>query len=126
MAIPLPLTAVALMAGFFVTTVLASRVGRFLPWALLYHALVFAAFWGLYMAIGFSKNFNLPSNMQKEGAYKGDGPLDVAYYTLVLHTTTGFGDVYPITWYSRVLVIIHLLLVFIATANLLPIGGGVS
>jgi hypothetical protein len=38
-----------------------------------------------------------------------------------MHTSTGFGDVFPITWVARVLVMTHLALVFMSVANLLPI-----
>lgn len=112
------------MAGFAGTTLGVSFLGRFIPYALMYHAVVFGFFWVLYMAIGFGKHFNLPkvNSDSKYKDYKGDGPLDVLYYTAILHSTTGFGDVYPLTWQARVLVIMHVTLVFLATANMLPIA----
>ena len=110
------------MFGAGGTVLGVSWVARIIPWALLYHALIFFAFWVLYMSIGFRKNFNIPQVADpKDKKYKGDGPLDVLYYTTVVHTTTGFGDVYPITWQARVLVIIHIMLVFMHIGNLLPV-----
>lgn len=105
-----------------VTVVVISMISKFTPWALLYHALVFGAFFGLYQALpgGFKNNFNMPT-VKGDAKYKGDGPLDVAYYTMVVHTSTGFGDVFPLTWLARSLVILHMFLVFLHVASLLPL-----
>lgn len=113
----------AISAVMFGATALAvSFLGRFMPFAMLYHAIIYAVFWVVYQTLpgGFAKNFNLPSNVVREKNYTGDGPLDVAYFTMVMHTTVGFGDVYPITWYARSVTMLHLFLVFMATASLLP------
>lgn len=82
---------------------------------LMYHALVFGAFFGLYMVLpgGFQKNFNTPENKKMTVA-------DVLYVTSVLHTTVGLGDVYPLTFVGRCAVSAHVGLVFLATAGLLP------
>jgi hypothetical protein len=115
-----PLVGSAVMA---VMAFVVAYVGRFMPYALLYHVIIFAFFWGIYQALpgGFKKNFNTPT-IVSDKSWKGDGPSDVAYYTMVMHTSTGFGDVFPITWIARVLVMIHLALVFMSVANLLPVA----
>ena len=101
-----------------------ARLSRFVPSALLYHVVVFAAFWGVYQLLpgGFADNFNIPSNLRTQDKYRGAGPMDVAYYALVIHATVGFGDVYAITWQARAATMVHILLSFIGTANLLPIS----
>ena len=48
--------------------------------------------------------------------------MDVAYYALVIHATVGFGDVYAITWHARAATMVHILLSFLGTANLLPVA----
>lgn len=75
---------------------------------LVYHALVYGAFFGLYMVMpgGFDKHFNVPTKKSMTIA-------DVLYYTMVVHSTAGFGDIYPLTFYSRVVVTAHLGLVFL-------------
>ena len=100
-----------------------ANVARFMPYALLYHVIIFGFFWAMYQVLpgGFKKNFNTPTLSSADNKWKGDGPSDVAYYTMVMHTSTGFGDVFPITWIARVLVMTHLALVFMSVANLLPI-----
>lgn len=117
---------VAPLLGSVVMAVMAfvvANVARFMPYALLYHVIIFGFFWGMYQVLpgGFKKNFNTPTINSDDKTWKGDGPSDVAYYTMVMHTSTGFGDVFPITWIARVLVLTHLALVFMSVANLLPI-----
>jgi len=86
---------------------------------LIYHALVYGAFFGLYMVMpgGFEKHFNIPEKKKMNVA-------DVAYYTMVVHSTAGFGDIYPTSFWARTVVSTHLGLVFLATASLIPLGSG--
>lgn len=97
---------------------LAARSAEVLGAKIIYHALVFGAFFGLYMVMpgGFEKNFNLPAKKKMTIA-------DVIYYTMVVHSTAGFGDIYPTSFYARAVVATHLGLVFLGTAALIPIGG---
>ena len=106
-------------AAFFGLTVYVSaRLAGALGRALLYHALVFGAAFGLYMVMpgGFENNFNLPEKKKMTIA-------DVVYYTMVVHSTAGFGDIYPTTFWARTVVSTHLGLVFLVTAGLIKLGG---
>lgn len=93
----------------------AARFANIVTVPLLYHAIVFGVFFGLYMVSpgGFAKNFNIPDKRPM-------GAGDIAYYTMVVHSTTGFGDMYPKTFWGRLVVCLHIGLVFLATAGLLP------
>ena len=106
-----PVLAVAAALG----VTLAAKLGGFTGSVGVYHAAVFGFFWGLYYFIpgGFENNFNTPGPV---------GTADVAYYTAVTHTTIGFGDIYPKTTPARLIVACHALLVFVALANIIPIG----
>ncbi len=92
--------------------------------ALAYHIAVFSVFWGVYQLLpgGFANNFSAPSNLQLKDRYRGTGPMDVAYYTLVIHATVGFGDVYAITWQARAATMAHIVMAFLGAAQLLPLG----
>ena len=98
---------------FFVAVYLAASFSGIVRVALLYQAILFGLFYGLYMAMpkGFAANFNTPDN-------KKLAPLDVLYYTTVTHTTVGYGDIYPKTTYARMIVSAHLGLVYLGA--LLP------
>lgn len=95
----------------------AARLAGVVSTSLMYHVLIFGAFWGLYVTMpgGFEANFNVP--VKKEMTF-----ADVLYYTMVCHSTAGFGDMYPTSFYARVIVSLHLGLVFLATAGLVPLG----
>lgn len=92
----------------------SAKVSNVFSIALLYHALVFGAFFGLYMVMpgGFEKNFNMPDAKKKMDV------SDVLYYSIVVHSTAGFGDLFPITSYARMVVSAHLGMVLLA--SLLP------
>lgn len=98
---------------------MAARAAGVVGRPLIYHALVFGAFFGLYMVMpgGFEQNFNIPEKKKMTIA-------DVIYYTSVVHSTAGFGDIYPTSFYARICVAAHLGLVFMGTANLIPLGSG--
>jgi hypothetical protein len=38
--------------------------------------------------------------------------FEAAYFSIISHTTLGYGDIYPVSIMSRLFVIIHVLLVF--------------
>ncbi|NBU16668.1 MAG: hypothetical protein EBS48_06595 [Actinobacteria bacterium] len=99
-----------------VTVFLAGRAAGVLGDKLLYQAIVFGAFFGLYMVMpgGFETNFNTPEKKKMTIA-------DVLYYTMVVHSTAGFGEIYPTTFYARICVATHLGLVFLGTAGLLSL-----
>lgn len=84
---------------------------------LLYHAVVYGIFFGLYMVMpgGFEKNFNVPEKKKMTLA-------DVSYYTMVVHSTAGFGDIYPTSFWARAVVTTHLGLVFLGVAGLIPLS----
>jgi hypothetical protein len=42
---------------------------------------------------------------------------DAGYFAVVCHTTAGFGDIYPVSSFGKIVVMIHLLLVFITIIN---------
>lgn len=110
----------ALGAGaIFLAVLAAGSLGGFVKMPLLYHSLVFGTFFGLYMMMpgGFSKNFNVPTKTKM-------GIADILYYTMVVHSTCGFGDMYPLTFYARSCVTTHLGLVFLGVANLIPMLNG--
>jgi hypothetical protein len=96
----------------------AAKAAGVLGRALLYHALVYGAFLGIYMVMpgGFGKHFNVPATDAK----KDMSIADVLYYTAVVHSTAGFGDIYPTSFYGRTCVALHLILVFLASAGLVP------
>lgn len=95
---------------------LAARAANIVSSKLMYHALVFGAFFGLYMVMpgGFNKNFNSPGKATMTVA-------DVIYYTFTVHTSTGFGEFTPMSFYSRCVVAAHMGLAFVATAGLIPL-----
>jgi len=96
----------------------AAKATGILGEKIMYQAVVFGAFFGLYMVMpgGFERNFNMPEKKKMNIA-------DVLYYTMVVHSTAGFGDIYPISFYARICVAAHLGLVFLGTAGLLTLGG---
>lgn len=95
----------------------AAQSAQIVSTKLMYQALVFGAFFGLYMVMpgGFEKNFNIPEKKKMTIA-------DVLYYTAVVHSTAGFGDIYPTSFYARICVAAHLGLVFMGTAGLVPMN----
>ena len=119
-----PLVYSAMMAAVGAASIglavyLAAKAAGVVGSPLIYHSLVFGAFFGLYMVMpgGFENNFNVPEKKKLTIA-------DVIYYTAVVHSTAGFGDIYPTSFYSRFCVAVHLGLVFVGTAGLIPLGGG--
>jgi hypothetical protein len=104
--------------GIGLAVFVAAAFSQLVRWGLIYHLVVFCMFMALYATTpgGFTKHFNVP-----KGA-KSMGFADLAYYTMVAHSTTGFGDIYPLTTYARTLVSAHLALVFLASASILPLS----
>jgi len=45
------------------------------------------------------------------------GFIEALYFSTTTHTTLGFGDIYPVTTYGRVCIMLHTLLIFITVAN---------
>ncbi len=101
---------------FALGTFVATKAARFMKYALIYHAVVFGFFFMIYRLIpgGFRSHFNVPDAKKK---FQSSATL---YYTAVVHSTTGFGDIYPTTWIGDMIVTIHIALVFLA--NFLPFG----
>jgi uncharacterized membrane protein len=103
----------------------AKHFARSVRLAVSYHVLVLAAFWSVYQLLpgGFSANFNIPGNLRMmDGTYGGAGPLDAAYYAVVIHATVGFGDVYATTWLARATTMAHILFSFVGSAIILPMA----
>ena len=100
-----------------VAVYVAARAADIVRLPIMYQALVFGAFFGAYLMMpgGFESNFNVPAPTKKMTI------ADVVYYTSVVHTTAGFGDIYPITFYGRCVVAAHLGFVFLGVAGLLPV-----
>jgi hypothetical protein len=91
--------------------------GTFFRRATLYHATLYAFYATLYSMIpgGFSSHFSSPTKDF------GGSPIDIAYFTAVAQTSSGFGDVYPSTRAARMLVTSHIVLSFAGVANLLAL-----
>lgn len=106
------LAAAAVGAAVFVAT----RAAGTLRLPIAYQALVFGAFLGAYLSMpgGFEANFSTPTPAKKMSV------SDVVYYTMVVHTTAGFGEIYPTTLYARSVVAAHLGAVFLGVAGLVP------
>lgn len=107
----------ALAAGIIIFV--AARAARFTSSVALYHGIIYAAFWGMYMFIpgGFAANFTMPDSLPKDMS-----AADVAYYTMVTHSGVGYGDVTPKTPLARQLVTAHLFFVILAIFNMVPVG----
>lgn len=97
-------------AGIGLTVYLAARFAGVVRLPIIYHGIVFGVFYGLYMVMpgGFEKHFNVPEKKKMTLA-------DVLYYSLVVHSTAGFGDIYPTSFYGRTVVSAHLGLVLLAS-----------
>ena len=67
----------------------------------LYELWVLFLFAILYYIIGMDTHFKLPSGTAAT-------PVTAMYFGIVSHTTTGYGDIYPLTPLARVLVAVHL------------------
>lgn len=106
----------------------AARLARFTPGVGVYHGIVYATFFGLYLMLpgGFESHFYIPVNSStKDGepsAAKKMGAADIAYFTLVTHSGVGYGDIYPLTTTARVLVMAHLFCSILAVFNMVPVG----
>lgn len=74
-----------------------------------YHALVFLMFTVIYTVIRINDHFvtSVP--------IKNHDPLFATYFSMVTHSTAGFGDCYARTSFGRLVVIMHLLSVLSAT-----------
>lgn len=96
----------------------AARLARFTPAVGLYHGIVWAAFFGVYLMLpgGFKAHFQVPDPK------KDMGPADIAYFTLVTHSGVGYGDIYPLTTAGRLVVMAHLFCVILAVFNMVPVG----
>lgn len=108
-------TAAGFMLAAAVTIFTAAKLARFTPAVAMYHATVFAAFFGIYLSIPFDKHFYVPNNAKLNTA-------DIAYYTMVTHSGAGYGDIYPITTPARLLVTAHMFMCILAVFNMVPVG----
>ena len=83
--------------------------------SLTYQGTLFALFFTLYLTIpgGFRENFNTPNDKT------GKSWTDVLYFTAVTHSSTGYGDIYPLTPRARALVTMHSLMAFAGAANVI-------
>ncbi len=70
---------------------------------------IFAINTGLFLA---NKN-------QKFYSTDSKSPFDALYFTTVTHTTIGYGDIYPTHVGSKLIMMLHALLVFVVTAGIL-------
>lgn len=105
-----------LAAGAIIFT--AARLARFTAAVALYHGIVWAVFFSMYLMMpgGFPSHFNVPD------AKSEMGPADIAYYTLVTHSGTGYGDIFPKTTAARIMVSAHVFMVILAVFNMVPVG----
>lgn len=73
----------------------------------LLHAFIFATFCASYIALDV---------MQPGVHFKGgSGPFDAMYFTLVTHSTMGYGDITPTTRLAKSIVMMHIILVMSAS-----------
>lgn len=103
----------------------AARLARFTPAVGLYHGIVYATFFGLYLMLpgGFESHFYVPKDPPKGSSTPPTmGAADIAYFTLVTHSGVGYGDIYPLTTTARVLVMAHLFCSILAVFNMVPVG----
>lgn len=100
----------------------AARLARFTPGVGLYHGIVYATFFGMYLMLpgGFESHFYVPKDDSKTP--KTMGAADIAYFTLVTHSGVGYGDIYPLTTTARVMVMAHLFCSILAVFNMVPVG----
>ncbi len=100
----------------------AAKLARFTPAVGLYHGIVWATFFGIYLMLpgGFESHFYVPTG--KDGKPQRLGAADIAYFTLVTHSGVGYGDMYPLTTTARVLVMAHLFCSILAVFNMVPVG----
>lgn len=99
-----------------------ARGGNFVEKAVAYHVAIFSFFTVAYYLApgGFGSHFQVPEIV-------GDGSFwDVAYFSTVTHTTTGFGDIIPVTRGARIMVMCHMIACFIGIANLVVLSGGLD
>jgi hypothetical protein len=91
------------------------KLGPFYKKSLAYQGALFALFFAMYLTIpgGFRENFYTPNDKT------GKSWQDVLYFTAVTHTSTGYGDMYPLTPKARALVTMHTMLAFAGAANVL-------
>jgi hypothetical protein len=91
------------------------KLGPFYKKSLAYQGALFALFFVLYLTIpgGFRENFNMPNDKT------GKSWRDVLYFTAVTHSSTGYGDIYPLSPKARALVTMHAVLAFAGAANVL-------
>lgn len=76
------------------------------PFEKLYaNIIIIIVFWLVYMYL----DNTYPDSFAKQ---KGMTKLDWLYYTVIVHTTVGFGDIYPTNTMSRLVVVSHTLLVW--------------
>lgn len=91
------------------------KLGPFYKKSLAYQGGLFALFFVLYLTIpgGFRENFYTPNDKT------GKSWRDVMYFTAVTHSSTGYGDIYPLTPWAKALVTVHSLLAFAGGANVI-------
>ena len=53
-------------------------------------------------------------NISKKSKYT---LLDSIYFTSVVHTSTGFGDIYPISNTTKLITTLHIICVFVSLAS---------
>jgi len=58
--------------------------------------------WVMVVVLGFSLLYWL-----LPGAVSADGYLDALYFSIVTFTTLGYGDILPLTWFAKLLVIVE-------------------
>jgi voltage-gated potassium channel len=71
----------------------------------------------LVLIIGFSFGYYIISNYDLT-AFSNNKPMkkfDALYFSVITHSTTGYGDVYPKTTIAKSLTMIHVLIVFFLT-----------
>ena len=70
---------------------------------IMYQCIVFVFFASIYSSIGFKTHFSLGESTEPVT------PTTVIYFTLAAQTTTGFGDIHPVTNTARLLVSMQIL-----------------
>lgn len=79
---------------------------------LIYNTIIWLIFFIVYTSLMNGNNFHVP-NKDKDYTIG-----NAAFFTVVVHGTVGFGDIYPTSIYSRAAVACHIALVLLGSLSI--------
>eukprot|EP00467_Chlorarachnion_reptans_P022433 CAMPEP_0114493848 /NCGR_PEP_ID=MMETSP0109-20121206/4329_1 /TAXON_ID=29199 /ORGANISM="Chlorarachnion reptans, Strain CCCM449" /LENGTH=598 /DNA_ID=CAMNT_0001670829 /DNA_START=236 /DNA_END=2032 /DNA_ORIENTATION=+ len=83
-------------------------------------AILFAGVYFTLLLINSNAFRYYSQNRKKDGVFKVAGEL--MYFSITVMTTTGYGDIYPATWYAQLAVCIQMVVAFIYTVVIIGLG----